>query len=105
ALVDEAYVERVASALEGTDAVETVVVRGGPLPTLGPRTVLAAADLPAGPFEPSAVAPEDPAHILYTSGTTGPAKGVLLPHHFTFATAAVKIGVWGLGRDDVMFNS
>lgn len=33
---------------------------------------------PATPLQPSAVGPGDPWAILYTSGTTGPAKGVIL---------------------------
>ena len=41
---------------------------------------------------------------MYTSGTTGPAKGVVLPHHFAFSAAAVKVGIWGLGQDDVLFS-
>jgi crotonobetaine/carnitine-CoA ligase len=52
----------------------------------------------------AAVTPADPATIIYTSGTTGKAKGVLLPHHFAFATAAIKVGVWGLSDRDVLLT-
>ncbi len=50
------------------------------------------------------VRPFDASTLMYTSGTTGKAKGVLLPNHFTFATAAIKIGVWGLSAEDVLLT-
>ncbi|MGH9154072.1 MAG: AMP-binding protein, partial [Acidimicrobiales bacterium] len=72
---------------------------------LGRLRTLPAADLPAGRAPPADVAPRDPATIIYTSGTTGPAKGVVHAHHFAFSAAAVKIGTWGLGPDDVLFSA
>lgn len=35
---------------------------------------------PAIGFPPAAITPSSPAHLLYTAGTTGAPKGVLLPH-------------------------
>jgi crotonobetaine/carnitine-CoA ligase len=96
--------EAVAAQLVGVTVVfwgegDAPVIAGGAVrtfahPGFGP--------LPEAPV--ASVRPQDPSTMIYTSGTTGKAKGVLLPHHFTFATAAIKVGVWGLSRDDVLLT-
>lgn len=40
---------------------------------------------PGADFEPAPVGPDDPAILLYTSGTTGKPKGALLPHRVVLA--------------------
>ena len=51
-----------------------------------------------GPLD--AAAPDDPALICYTSGTTGDPKGAVLRHrNLLAATEAVRIA-WGWGADD-----
>lgn len=45
--------------------------------------------------------PGDLATILYTSGTTGPAKGVMLPRAYFSNLAEIWIDRLGLGSDDV----
>ncbi|MBL8861501.1 MAG: AMP-binding protein [Planctomycetes bacterium] len=48
------------------------------------RTLREIEERGAGPFEPASTSCDDPAAILFTSGSTGPAKGVLY-HHGAFA--------------------
>jgi crotonobetaine/carnitine-CoA ligase len=43
--------------------------------------------------------------IMYTSGTTGPAKGVLLPHGHMYLFGMGSIGAVGLTADDVYYCS
>lgn len=58
----------------------------------------------AEPIEPAAVGPGDTAVVLYTSGTTGPAKGVECPHA-QFHWWGLSVGAQlELTADDVLYT-
>jgi crotonobetaine/carnitine-CoA ligase len=59
---------------------------------------------PAG-LDLSAVHYSDPMAILYTSGTTGPAKGALMSHHHCYAWAAAMAANLGYNTDDSYFSA
>ncbi|MCY4363208.1 MAG: AMP-binding protein [Gammaproteobacteria bacterium] len=50
------------------------------------------------------VQPSDPIAILYTSGTTGPAKGVVMPHHQFYVFVETFADHMGLTSDDSYFT-
>jgi crotonobetaine/carnitine-CoA ligase len=64
------------------------------------RTV--AMPAPASPVTPAPLAPGDTVAILYTSGTTGPSKGVCCPHAQLIAWGEHTARLLGVTRDDVL---
>lgn len=47
---------------------------------------------------------QDIQSIMYTSGTTGPSKGVVIPNGHFFASSCTFLRALGLNRDDVLFT-
>ena len=90
--------------------IEAVVLVGGrpaELPaSLSRYRVLALEDLSADGDPAQAVSdpePHDISTVMYTSGTTGPSKGVLMPHAHVVLMAAMSASTMRLTEDDVYY--
>ncbi|MGJ7562913.1 ATP-dependent acyl-CoA ligase [Variovorax sp. GB1R11] len=104
-VIEAAFLERLATADLGRTALREIWVVGeaqaAPWPApAGVRVV----PYPEGaePIAPAPVQPGDPLAILYTSGTTGPAKGVICPHAQYFWWGVNSAEVLVVGADDVL---
>ncbi|MCX6460022.1 MAG: AMP-binding protein [Actinobacteria bacterium] len=107
--IEEALVARVIEIRDSLTHLEIVVVYrddDGPVNAVvpGTRTVAYQDILGARDHAPDRpVAPHDIASVLYTSGTTGPAKGVMMPHGQVRLFS--RLGVEGarMTADDVFY--
>lgn len=106
-IVEDVFLGHVLPWLGDSPTVQHVVV-------VGQQSVEGNGDRPLQDFgglltHPGSVAtvdvsPDMPASILFTGGTTGPPKGVVLPHNHNINLATSTAEVAGYGEDDVLLS-
>jgi crotonobetaine/carnitine-CoA ligase len=109
AVVANEWAARVAEALGGEHKVGSFATLGGggaELAGLGRPVVDLASFANAPPKEPDrdAVLASDPQYIMYTSGTTGPSKGVISPHSQAHGVGRSLAQNFGYRPDDVLYT-
>jgi crotonobetaine/carnitine-CoA ligase len=107
AVADAAYASRIEELAVGIPDVGRVIVRGGHRPSDRARRWTDFAELYADNDESDLGIPvpyESLSGVIFTSGTTGPSKGVLLSHHYLAAYGLMYAEVNQLRDDDVVYN-
>ena len=103
ALFYERHFADIVSALRATGTIERFVALDEEEPATDDTSLasLLRDASPAGALGRTVVDPEHPACLLYTSGTTGKPKGVIVPHRMVAWNAYNTAVCWDLHEDDV----
>ena len=99
-VVEEEFAGPVSLAMAAIQSTAPLVVVGQPA-----AGAHAFADvMRASPGEMPPLALADPAVIMFTSGTTGPSKGILFSHHFLANFAHLAVRTFGFTRQDMIYS-
>lgn len=109
-LVDAELAPRVEAVAKELPALRHIVVRGGEvnLDVPAPIDVIPASILRDGPadrIEGRSLPGNVMSSLMYTSGTTGPSKGVMISQNYLLSAGRSVVGAGGFKSDDVLYGA
>ncbi len=104
ALVEAEFVPEVEAVLADVPLIETIVLIGDRVRSIKGRRTMGFDELPRRQPEPSPVRYGDVAAIMYTSGSTGPAKGAMLSHNYFLRFGEEKAKHLRTTSGDLIYN-
>lgn len=108
-VADSSLLDRLAPVLPELPGLEMVVLVDEPLdsylPLPKPTKQYQELVDNDGSYEPAEVCWSDPFIVMYTSGTTGPSKGSLMPHNYALFMGQVCKNAVGYDENDCLYNA
>ncbi|MCF8120669.1 MAG: AMP-binding protein [Deltaproteobacteria bacterium] len=108
-IAEAAFLDQLAPAIEGLSKVERLVILDDPGEKKASLTTLWVDFRKLmdndGSYQAVDVTWADPFAILFTSGTTGPSKGALMPHNYALFMGELVMGFAEYTESDCLYNA